>query len=291
MFVTCIAGCVLLVWQAKLFVTLSQRSNVETLTNAFFMLFFAYLAGISWRGAWGACKILYFVIIGLRLDFLEHERRKAAALQPPRQQAARAAVNFLIERVDQPGDAFELQVADQAGDLGRIKVEGVRIEHLQSRSDGSCELIAYFVEQVRQILGDRCADVRRLDVVEWGALDDEATEKFVVQADFARRLARHLGADELWPKVTLTPADCGELIARLRQICPALRYEGMLPAWEYSGEHKLPIIPEPLGIISLGRSESRVDALASMGAALAVVLIAFIAYVVIVIHPPWVPGA
>jgi hypothetical protein len=68
---------------------------------------------------------------------------------------------------------------------------------------------------------------------------------------FATHLEQHLGAAELWPKHILTQADCAELERRLSALCPALRNDAFLPHWEYQGEHKIPLIPEPLGLISL----------------------------------------
>ena len=64
----------------------------------------------------------------------------------------------------------------------------------------------------------------------------------------------------------------------------------MLPDWEYSAEHKLPVIPEPLGLISLGRSTRRADPLATMGFATLMVLLTLAVIVLFVIDKPWVPG-
>jgi hypothetical protein len=43
-------------------VTLSQRSNVETLVLAFFFIFFLYVALVSRSGAAGALHIGYFAL-------------------------------------------------------------------------------------------------------------------------------------------------------------------------------------------------------------------------------------
>ena len=88
----------------------------------------------------------------------------------------------------------------------------------------------------------------------------------------------------------LNAADCQTLEAALADICPALRDEGFLPHWDYEAEHKLPIIPEPLGLISLSRSEKRVDPVLSMGCAVWVVLALLGILVLFVLAPPWVPG-
>ena len=83
---------------------------------------------------------------------------------------------------------------------------------------------------------------------------------------------------------------CESLENDLSALCPALRSEAFLPDWEFQGEHKLPIIPEPLGIISLGRRERRVDPLSSMGLTLVIVAAAIALIVWFIVRPPWVPG-
>jgi hypothetical protein len=292
LFLVSIAGCVMLLWQSRLYVTLSQRSNVETLTLAFFLVFFIYLALLSRKGAVGALRIGYHEVRRLRLNSADHERGKAAALLPPKQGLpAAVAVNLVIEDEDRPNEPFEICVRDGAGKMGRLRIDGARIEHVEARSENSNNLLAYCVEQMRQVVEQRSGDPVNLDIVHWKSLDEESTEAFLSQATFAVRLARHLDAKELWPKLVLTAADRAELERRLTQICRALRYEAMLPDWEYAGEHKLPIIPEPLGLLSLSRDAKRVDPLASMCAALFVVVIAFVLLVLIFIHPPWVPGS
>jgi hypothetical protein len=291
LFFLCVAGCIVLLWHGRLYVTLTQRSNVETLTLAFFLVFFAYLAMLSRRGAIGALRISYHALRGLRLDRVTHERRKAAAL-PPLQKGlpSAVAVNLLVARQDRPREAFEIPIADQAGSMGRLRIDGARLEHIEARPNESNNLFAYFVEQLRQVVEKRTGAPVNFDIVEWRSLDEEATESYLSQASFALRLARHLDAEELWPTLTLTAADCLEMERRLAAICPALRDEAMLPDWEYAGEHKLPIIPEPLGLLSLSRTARRVDPLASMCTAVVIVLIAFALLVFITIHPPWVPG-
>ena len=55
-------------------------------------------------------------------------------------------------------------------------------------------------------------------------------------------------------------------------------------------EHKLPVIPEPLGLVSLGRSAKRADPVATMGFATLMVLLTLAVMVLFVIDTPWVPG-
>jgi hypothetical protein len=112
-----------------------------------------------------------------------------------------------------------------------------------------------------------------IEIVTWKKIHDEDAERYHGLVEFARNLERQLDKGALWPKAHLTEADIQELERRLSAICPALREEAFLPHWDYQAEHKLPIIPEPLGLISLSRSEQRVDPIASMGCAVVVVVV------------------
>src|SRR4051794_16711823 len=89
LFTASILGIGLIVWKAKLFVGLTQRSNVETLTLAFFLLFFSYAVVLSAGGVWGALRILGFTIRFWRTtDRLVLERAKVEAVGPPGGDAA-----------------------------------------------------------------------------------------------------------------------------------------------------------------------------------------------------------
>lgn len=283
----CAVGIALICAWGKHFVTLAQRSNVETLTVAFFVLFFLYLLVLSSRGFVGACRIARFAL--LRGEPLAIERRKVAALGKP---ASRPEIglNVIVERGDLPGEHFEIPIEDAAGSMGRLRIDGARVTHLDAYNGGSQNMLAYFARHVDRIVDARGGWQRAVDVVQWKSIDDEESEQYLGMVEFARNLSRELGKKPLWPAVTLSAADCDELARNLRDICPALRDEAFLPHWEYSAEHKLPIIPEPLGIVSLGRSEKRADPLATMGCALFVVAASVAVTVLFIVLPPWVPG-
>jgi hypothetical protein len=290
LFLFSLIGAILLVWHGQLFVGLAQRSNVETLTLAFFLVFFAYIAVISAPGAWGALTVLRFDLERhWSRDALSVEQKMAARLGPPRDEAPIAALNRLLEREGMAGQSFDLAITDTAGSQGIIHVDGAQVTHFSKFGEGSNSLLAFVVHQVNSLISKR-GDARRLEVVEWQTIDDESAQKYLSSVHFARNLERTLNAGELWPKTLLTGDECLELERRLTAVCPALRSEGFLPDWEFSGEHKLPIIPEPLGLVSLGRSERRVDPLASMGCAVIVVLGIVIILGFFILFPPWVPG-
>lgn len=286
-----IVGIGMLVWQAQLYVTLSQRSNVETLTLAFFLLFFAYLGALSLRGALGAARIGYYAVLRtLGTPGMEVERRKMRALGPPHSNADRTvALNFALEIESAPCRPFSLRVEDEAGSMGVIEVEGVRVTHRPAVKTGSDTLLAFFTEQVDGLLARRGAPAG-LDVIQWQSIDDEAASQYLNLVQFARNLERGLHTGELWPKRIITDDERDEVERRLSSLCPALRSECFLPRWEYQAEHKVPLIPEPLGLLSLSRTERRVDPLASMGCALAIVVAVVIVLILIFVFPPWVPG-
>jgi hypothetical protein len=291
LFVGSAIGVALLVWQGRLFVSLTQHSNVETLTLAFLMIFFLYLIVLSTPGALGALRIAYYDALLPRLGTSaeEVERRKHAALGPPRNGPPTAALNVILERNGQPGETFCLPVGDAVGEMGEISVDAAGVTHLPKRRDGSNDVLAFFVHQVNRALKQR-GERAEVDVVAWQKIDDEATQQYLSTVHFACRLERHLKADELWPKLILTEVDLKEVERRLAAVCPALRSEGFLPDWEYAAEHKLPLVPEPLGLISLSRSERRADPFASMGCAAIVVVGTVAVLALFVFFPPWVPG-
>ena len=283
MFVSSLAGVFLLLWRSRFLVNLAQRTNVETLVLGFFLVFFAYVGSLSAAGAFGALRVLWYAARGRR-DRVAGERRKQAALAKKEADNPSAAMNLMVVREDAPGEPFDLTIADRAGRLGRIRVDGARIGVEAEHRAGSNNLLNFFVEQVNELKGGD-----QLEVVEWMMIDDEETQKYLAHVEFARNLERALDKP-MWPRVVLSQQNCNELERRLSQLCPALRDECFLPDWEFRGEHKLPIVPEPLGLISLQRSERRVDPEASMIAAAVVVLAAVALLVYLILVPPWTPA-
>ena len=124
----------------------------------------------------------------------------------------------------------------------------------------------------------------------WGQIDDDEGERYLAQVQFARALRRHLQSPPLWPEVRVSAEQADEIERRLQRIAPSLLEDALLPDWEYEAEHKLPVIPEPLGFVSLARSTKRADPVATMGFATLMVLITLAVIVLFVIAPPWVPG-
>lgn len=270
-----LVGFVLLVWRGELFVTLTQRSNVETLTIAFFLVFFAYFTVITAPGALGGLRIL-----GLRAqhrfaaDHVAFERRKQQQLGD-RREGPCVALDKQLELEGHPGEPFEIDIGDDGGLFCHLRCDGVCVQQLDTFRNGSNNLFAYVVRGLaKRTRGE-------LTIVQWSSTDDQNLAQYTAMASALRAS---------WPKLVVTRELLGDFERELAALCPALREEVLLPDWEFEGEHKLPIIPEPLGIVSLSRNERRVDPLASLVAALVVVavVLALIAY--FIARPPWVPG-
>ncbi len=281
LFVSSCAGALLLVIHGKLFVTLAQRSNVETLTILFLLVFYAYLAALSAPGALGAARLLLYALRRKYAADAGAERRRQMRALGSRVDGPWAALAKVVERSD--GSPLRFELVDEAGFHGALEVDGARVQHLETAA-GSADLIAYFVRQVAEVAGEP------LDIVVWGQLDDDEGQRYLSQVEFARALRRHLRAGPLWPTLELSAAQCEEIQRRLGRVVAAVFEDALLPDWEYEAEHKLPVIPEPLAFVSLGRSAKRADPVATMGFAAVIVLLTLLVIVVFAIDKPWVPG-
>lgn len=280
----------LIVFKGKFFVTLAQRSNVETLTLAFIIVLFAYMGVVSSPGAWGALKIAFYNLPAwLGRDEAAVERRKHAALRPKTGEATAVYLSCLV-RAEGRGDApITIALRDSTGSMGSILIDGARMAHEEAVCDGSNSLMAYFEQRIQSLV--RARDPRaNVQIVQWATIDDEQALQYGSLVTFSVNLERHLAAGPLWPSVALTAQDLEHLTLEGAELCPILRDEAHLPDLEYEAEHRLPIIPEPLAFVSLSRQERRADPLASMGCALFVALSILALVVLFIVFPPWVPG-
>jgi hypothetical protein len=278
LFTAALVGIALILWHGEFFVTLSQRSNVETLTIAFFLVFFGYFVVITAHGAIGGVRIGLFHLRALSMRDPAHlEAAKVAALGE-RGPGPSVAFDRAIEVEGHPGAPWEIELRDDHGSMGRLRISGVRVEHLDAFRGGSNSLLGYFESKLAKLTGEATS------IVQWKSTSEEALLQYVATSDAFRALGRSM------PTVVVTADHRRALEDALRALCPALRDEAFLPDWEYEGEHKLPIIPEPLGIISLSRTERRVDPLSSLSATLAVVLLVVGLLCFFLLRSPWVPG-
>jgi hypothetical protein len=281
---------VLIIVRGKLFVTLSQHSNVETLTLALILLLFTYLAILSLPGAWGALKILYYNLPArLGRDRAAVEARKQAALKQCQGKPDAVYLNCLVRRQGSPDAPITIPLQDDAGSLGAVIIDGAKITREEGSWHSSNALFAYLERRIEQLVNQRHPQAL-VEIVQWATIDDESARQYESLVAFSRNLAKHLGSGPLWPAVELTGEDIATLTREGAELCPILRDEAHLPDLEYSAEHRVPIIPEPLAFISLSRQEQRADPEASMGCALVVALIILAFLVLFILWPPWVPS-
>jgi hypothetical protein len=277
LFLVCAAGDVLLIWRGEFFITLAQRSNVEALTIAFCIAIFAYFAFLTLPGCWGALRLLGFRLLPLT----SREPAKMRALGAPGDGHA-VALDSVVTLEGQPG-SWELAVRDEFGSLGRLCFDGVTIRHRDALRGGSNTLFGFLQTRLSDLTG---AD---LEIVEWESTSGDDYNRYRATTHALEAIGAKLEIAAL-PRVVLTAAHKAQLEHELARLCPALRAEAFLPDWEFSGEHKLPIIPEPLGFISLSRTESRVDPLATLVAALVTMTLLVAVTCFFLARPPWLPG-
>lgn len=284
------SSIVMLVARGRLFVTLAQRSNVETATIAVIIALFAYLAAVSLRGAIGAIRIATLAVPAIfGADHASVERRKQRQLSWSEEKRGTVYLNVMIRRAGAGDQPIRIELADEHGSLGTLCLDGAEMAHENAPAHSSNSIFGYFEQRIEKLAEKRDPHVR-VSIVEWTSIDDDSALRYGSMVTFSRRLESHLGCHALWPAVELTDDDVETLQREARELCPILRNEAFLPDLEYEAEHRLPIIPEPLAFVTLSRSERRADPHASMGCAFIVTLLITIIVAVTLWLPPWVPG-
>ncbi len=321
--VTALLSIIVIVWQYRLFVTLAQRSNIETLTLAIIAVLFAYFIITTHDGFIGAVKMLFYnlplggggatdkdaaadgkpgkgkkgsdaagdVVASPPLPPARRrvEARKHAALKKAEGPDDKAYFNYAFEAQDQPDAPIRIPIEDDAGKLGDLIIDGAEARLEADKKGLSNTLFEYVLNQIKDRLQQRVPDVD-LEIVEWSSVDDEEAAKYHSQVQAFRTLATQLDKGPIWPTQQLTAADITYIGQRIRAIVPYLRDECFLPDVEYEAEYNIPIIPEPLGFIALRRTDQRADPVATMGCASLVTLGILLLLVLFLYFPPWVPS-
>ncbi|PZS02925.1 MAG: hypothetical protein DLM69_03470 [Candidatus Chloroheliales bacterium] len=300
----------LIAWRIKFWTTFSQRTNVETLTFALVFVLFAYLLIRTFNGFVGALRMIWYDGLrrlgGSKDEAIEQAKQKALPDAKKGEGTRRAYTDWQILMVDKPYEPIHIPLEDEAGKLGVLDINGVRLRLRPTKRGLSNSVFEYIANQIENAINDCPEDHvggneeiansdgdSKIDitVVEWQEIDDDEALEYYYQAEAFRRLARKLESeDQFWPSIWLHERDVQFISDRMREVMPSLRDECFLPDLEYSAEYKVPIIPEPLGFVALSRNESRADPVATMGCAavIAAVLTALMIYLLIIL--PWVPG-
>ncbi|HST04238.1 MAG TPA: hypothetical protein VLQ48_05825, partial [Chloroflexia bacterium] len=116
-----LALVVLIAWRVQFFITIAQRSNVETLVLAIIFVLGAYYLATTFRGFLGALRLAWLNMPGLwaRTDEarLEVERKKQASLKSSEEPRS-AYFDQAVRLRDKPDEPIRWQVGDKAGKLG-----------------------------------------------------------------------------------------------------------------------------------------------------------------------------
>ncbi len=299
--VTALVSIAMIAWYYRFWVTTAQRSNVETLTFGLIVALFAYLVITTFRGGIGALRILFYhlPLPGAAPPQGKNSKQPAVAPQEARKQAAlkpqgdeenkKAYYNIAFCPKDQPNEPIHIPVQDAAGSLGEIVLDGVEATFKAEKKGISNTVFEYLLNQLQDRIQAHDPEVQ-LQIVQWSSIDDEEAAQYHSQVQAFRTLAAQLDKGPIWPTQELSRDDIAYVTARVQAIVPALRDETFLPDVEYSAEYSIPIIPEPLGFVSLRRTEQRADPVATMGCAALVALGIMAILVVFLIFPPWLPS-
>jgi hypothetical protein len=280
-----LAIIIAILWRGQFFVTLSQRSNVETLTLAIILVLALYYILTTFKGFVGAVRIVV-----LNAGGRNREDRKHRAL-PPGKESKFVTFDQEIRLEGQPERPLQWEVADKAGKLGEIQIEGVKVTYYPQKDGMSDTFFEFFADQVEQALQKRDLEAK-VQITQWSSIDEDQASSFYSTAQAFRNLERHLGAKQpLWPTGEITQEDVDEIAGKIRDLVPTLRNESLLPHLNYAVEYNVPILPEPLGMVRLTRRENRADPLISMGCAGIVMLVVMAVLTFIILLPPWVPSS
>jgi hypothetical protein len=278
-----LAVLTLIAWRVRHFVTLSQRSNVETLLLAFVIAFVGYLLVSTARAAWGAIVLVALRLAGTRRAQPWLQRRAARASR----ETKRAYLNVRVLGPD-PGP-IELPIEDDLGRLGHFRLHDAEITLVEVPANLS-HSIANLGVRVLAEDGELVGTDHEPRIVAWGVIDEEGSERYAATVHAFARLEAALGQGPLWPAVRLGPQGIGALARTLREATPTLREDVLLPDVEYSAQFSVPIVPEPLAFVQVSRRTEHADPVASLGAATLMVLLFLGIATWLILAPPWVPG-
>jgi hypothetical protein len=280
-----IAIIVTILWRGQFFVTLSQRSNIETLTLAIVLVLAVYYVATTFSGFVGAIRMLV-----LNAGDRNREERKHRAMRPGRE-SKYVTFDQEIRLQGKPDQNLTWEVADEAGKLGDIEIDGVKVTFYPQKDGISDTFFEFFADQIEDALKKRDLEAS-VQITQWSSIDEDQASSFYSIAQAFRQLERHLGTKEpLWPTSEITQEEVEEIGRRIRELVPTLRSESLLPHVNYAVEYNVPILPEPLGMVRLTRKENRADPLISMGCASIIMLFVMAILTFIILLPPWVPSA
>jgi len=275
---------VLVVARIRLLITLAQRSNVETLTIAFVLIFLLYMLVSGAPAAIGSLRILAYRALGR--DRAQRALQRKASRD--RKETKRCQLNVVVRGPD--GGDVELPIEDDFGRLCMVRLHLTEIAFLEGPEEmtfAAMQVIANTLDSVGEIEGTH----HSVKIVYWDAIAESESEAYASEVSAFDRLERALDAPEpLWPVVRLDRAGVTRLRDTLREATPTIRESLLLPDVEYSADFTIPVIPEPFAFMQLSRRIEHADAVGSLGCATIVALVFLVVVAWVIVNPPWVPG-
>ena len=277
----------IVLWRIRYLVTITQRSNVETLVLAIVVVLAMYYIASTARGFIGAVRIAWLSVPKLwNHDPKAVERRKHRALTD-----GGTTMSVCFDRVVRAAgdDAITWPIADAAGRLGALTIEGAAAIWHPIKAGVNNSLFEFLAEQVNAVLCRRDPELR-LEIVFWGNVDSEAAAVYRGAVTAFDTLAERLGGGPVWPSLQLSREEIDAIGDSLLELVPALRNEALLPDLEYEIEYSVPILPEPLAFVQLKRREPRADPVLSMSYSLLVQMFILGLLLLLLAYPPWLPS-
>ncbi len=288
-----LALVVTIAWRIQYFITLSQRSNVETLTVIIIFVLAIYYLVSTFRGFIGAVRIILLnaprLLSGSEDTKERVERRKQEALMPNKADKY-VCLDVAVRLLGKPEAEIRWQLEDDAGKLAELVLDGVKITCRSYRGSMNGSIFEFLVNQLEKALGKDGREVD-LNITQWSTIDEDQAGQYYSMVRAFTNLEQQLGnKGELWPREEITQEDKEKIGAELRKLVPSLRNEALLPDVEYEVEYNVPVLPEPLGFLKLTRKENRADPVLTMGCAGLVMLALMAVLTFFILLPPWVPA-
>jgi hypothetical protein len=279
-------------WRVQYFVTLSQRSNVETLTLAIIFILAFYYMVTTFKGFVGSLRLLWYnspLIFSRDEKARERtETRKHRAI-PTKGTNKYACFDRTVRLEGSPNESIKFEVADSTGKLGEMVIEGVKASYYPIKQGMNDSIFEFLADQIEEQMQKHDLDAK-LQVVQFSTIDEDQASAYFSLTHAFENLEDQLGKGPIWPVAVLSADEVAEIQEQIRTLVPALRDEAFLPDVEYQVEYNVPILPEPLGMLRLTRRENRADPVATMGCAGLIMLLVMLLLTIIILWPPWVPS-
>jgi hypothetical protein len=278
-----IALIITIIWRGQFFVTLAQRSNVETLTLAIVLVLAVYYIASTFKGFIGALRILWLNRGSNKED------RKHRSL-PMGKGSKYVCFDQAIRLEGKPDDPIKWELADDAGKLGELVVDGVKATYYPIKDGMNDSLFEFLADQIQKAMQKRDLEAE-LQITQWSTINEDTASAYYSMVQAFQNLEQQLGkGGHVWPTEEISQEDVDEIGKELRRLVPTLRNESLLPDVEYEVEYNVPVLPEPLSFLRLTRKENRADPVLTMGCASMIMLTLMVVVTFFILLPPWVPS-